>query len=126
MIYGILGTRCQHQEDIRSKARCCKALSIYLFCRCWCSDQHTATQSRMSSNSARKTFYRSSNGSLYPALHRLENRGWIASFWGTSENNRRARYYRLTAAGRKQLLEHTSRWDRLVRAVNQVLRPAEE
>src|SRR5438094_5847001 len=40
------------------------------------------------------------HGSLYPALHRLENRGWIASFWGTSENNRRARYYRLTAAGR--------------------------
>ena len=66
------------------------------------------------------------HGSLYPALHRLENRGWIASFWGTSENNRKARYYRLTAAGRKQLLEHTSRWDRLVRAVNRVLRPAEE
>jgi DNA-binding PadR family transcriptional regulator len=46
--------------------------------------------------------------------------------FGTSENNRKARYYRLTAAGRKQLLEHTSRWDRLVRAVNRVLRPAEE
>src|SRR5450631_72434 len=57
------------------------------------------------------------HGSLYPALHRLELRGWIASFWGTSENNRRARYYRLTAAGRKQLAEQTSRWDRLVRAV---------
>ena len=66
------------------------------------------------------------HGSLYPALHRLEDRGWIASFWGTSENNRRARDYRLTAAGRKQLGEETSRWDRLVRAVNQVLRPAEE
>jgi transcriptional regulator len=66
------------------------------------------------------------HGSLYPALHRLENRDWIASFWGTSENNRKARYYRLTAAGRRQLLEHTSRWDRLVRAVNRVLRPAEE
>jgi PadR family transcriptional regulator PadR len=66
------------------------------------------------------------HGSLYPALHRLESRGWIASFWGTSENNRKARYYRLTAAGRRQLLKHTSRWGRLVRAVNQVLRPAEE
>jgi PadR family transcriptional regulator len=66
------------------------------------------------------------HGSLYPALHRLENRAWIVSFWGTSENNRKARYYRLTAAGRKQLLEHTSRWERLVRAVNRVLRPAEE
>jgi transcriptional regulator len=65
------------------------------------------------------------HGSLYPALHRLENRGWIASFWGTSENNRKARYYRLTQRGRKQLMEHTSRWDRLVRAVNRVLRPAE-
>ncbi len=66
------------------------------------------------------------HGSLYPALHRLEMRGWIASFWGTSENNRRARYYRLTAIGRRQLAEQTGRWDRLVRAVNHVLRPAPE
>jgi PadR family transcriptional regulator len=66
------------------------------------------------------------HGSLYPALHRLEDRGWIASFWGTSENNRKARYYRLTAMGRKQLSEETSRWERIVRAVNQVLRPAEK
>ena len=66
------------------------------------------------------------HGSLYPALHRQEDRGWIASFWGTSENNRKARYYRLTAAGRKQLIEQTSRWDRLVRAVNRVLSPAAE
>ncbi len=66
------------------------------------------------------------HGSLYPALHRLEMRGWIASFWGTSENNRRARYYRLTATGRRQLAAQTGRWDRLVRAVNQVLRPAPE
>ena len=66
------------------------------------------------------------HGSLYPALHRLEDRGWIASFWGTSESNRRARYYRLTATGRKQLSVETSRWERVVRAVNRVLRPAEE
>jgi transcriptional regulator len=66
------------------------------------------------------------HGSLYPALHRLEDRGWIASFWGTSENNRKARYYRLTATGRKQLLEQTNRWERLTRAVNRILRPAEE
>jgi PadR family transcriptional regulator PadR len=65
------------------------------------------------------------HGSLYPALHRLETRGWIASFWGTSENNRKARYYRLTAAGRKQLEAQMNNWDRLVRAVNRVLRPAE-
>jgi transcriptional regulator len=48
------------------------------------------------------------HGSLYPALHRLEDRGWIASFWGTSENNRRARYYRLTPAGRRQLAHQTT------------------
>ena len=65
------------------------------------------------------------HGSLYPALHRLEDRGWIASFWGTSENNRRARYYRLTAVGRAQLATQTSQWDQIVRAVNRVLRPAE-
>ena len=65
------------------------------------------------------------HGSLYPALHRLEDRGWIASFWGTSENNRRARYYRLTPAGRKQLAHQTSRWEELVRAINRVLRPEE-
>jgi transcriptional regulator len=65
------------------------------------------------------------HGSLYPALHRLEDRGWIASFWGTSENNRKARYYRLTASGRKQLNVEMGRWERVVRAVNQVLRPAE-
>ena len=65
------------------------------------------------------------HGSLYPALHRLEDRGWIASFWGTSENNRRARYYRLTPRGRAQLAEQTSRWDEIVRAINRILRPAE-
>ena len=66
------------------------------------------------------------HGSLYPALHRLEDRRWIASFWGTSENNRKARYYRLTPTGRKQLTEQTGRWDRLVSAVNRVLRQATE
>src|ERR1700693_1843566 len=66
------------------------------------------------------------HGSLYPALHRLEDRGWIASFWGTSENNRKARYYRLTRTGRKALSQQASRWDELVRAINRVLRPASE
>lgn len=63
------------------------------------------------------------HGSLYPALHRLEDRGWISSFWGLSENNRKARFYRLTAKGRRQLVAQTNRWDALVRAVNRVLRP---
>jgi len=66
------------------------------------------------------------HGSLYPALHRLEDRGWMASFWGTSENNRKARYYRLTAAGRKQLVAQTGRWEQLVAAIGRVLNPAPE
>ena len=66
------------------------------------------------------------HGSLYPALHRLEDRGWIASFWGTSENNRKARYYRLTRAGRKELAQQHGRWQQLVRAINRVLKPVME
>jgi len=61
-------------------------------------------------------------GSLYPALHRIEQAGWISSDWGTSENNRRAKYYRLTALGRKQLAREEENWDRLTRAVAKVLR----
>ena len=64
------------------------------------------------------------HGSLYPALHRLQNRGWIASFWGTSENNRRAKYYRLTPEGKKQLAAQTSRWEQLVKAIGRILNPA--
>jgi PadR family transcriptional regulator, regulatory protein PadR len=60
-------------------------------------------------------------GSLYPALHRLEYRGWIRAQWGASENNRRARFYSLTAAGRKQLNAELENWDRLTGAVNLVL-----
>jgi PadR family transcriptional regulator len=63
-------------------------------------------------------------GSLYPALHRLEHRGWIESEWGDSENNRKAKYYRLTRAGRKQLEVETSNWERLAAAVAQVLENA--
>src|SRR2546428_3997446 len=66
------------------------------------------------------------HGSLYPALHRLQNRGWIASFWGTSENNRKAKYYRLTTEGRKQLASQTSRWQQVVRAIGSILNPATE
>jgi transcriptional regulator len=64
-------------------------------------------------------------GSLYPALQRLQLQGLVTSEWGQSANNRRARYYRLTPQGRAQLLEQTSRWDEIVRAVGRVLRPAE-
>ena len=60
-------------------------------------------------------------GSLYPALHRLEHQGWIQAEWGASENNRRAKYYSLTKAGRKQLSAETSKWSRLSAAVNLIL-----
>lgn len=66
------------------------------------------------------------HGSLYPALHRLEDQGLIVSFWGTSQNNRKAKYYRLSAAGRKYLVQERSRWELLVRAVSRVLGPALE
>lgn len=63
-------------------------------------------------------------GSLYPALRRLEERGWIAADWGTSDNNRRARFYTLTAAGRKQLTQETASWEEFVLAVTRVLQTA--
>ena len=65
-------------------------------------------------------------GSLYPALQRLQIQGWIASEWGHSVNNRRARYYRLTAAGRKQLERKVSEFDKLLKAIGSVMRPASE
>ena len=60
-------------------------------------------------------------GSLYPALHRLEHQGWISAEWGSSENNRQARFYRLTRRGHKQLAEETENWQRLSGAVAQIL-----
>ena len=66
------------------------------------------------------------HGSLYPALHRLEKEGWLASEWRPSEANRRAKYYRLTAAGKRQLSKEQSHWEKLVRTIARVMRPAEE
>jgi PadR family transcriptional regulator PadR len=60
-------------------------------------------------------------GSLYPALHRLQHRGWVSSYWGASENNRKAKFYKLTAAGRKQLTAETNRWRMVVAAIGRVL-----
>ena len=62
-------------------------------------------------------------GSLYPALYRLEQQGWIAAEWGASEHNRRAKYYRLTKLGRRQLEEETENWNRLASAVARILEP---
>ena len=61
-------------------------------------------------------------GALYPALHRLEVRGWLRSRWGSSENNRRAKFYRLSALGRRELERETDRWDQLAGAVSRVMR----
>jgi transcriptional regulator len=71
-------------------------------------------------------FFQVEQGSLYPAMNRLEDRGWVDSYWATSENNRRARYYRLTPKGRRQLEHEASRWGQLVRAIGLVMRPVEE
>jgi PadR family transcriptional regulator, regulatory protein PadR len=65
-------------------------------------------------------------GSLYPALHRLIKRGWISAEEGTSENNRRAKFYRLTAKGRRQLAVETRKWDKLAGAIARILRPSEQ
>jgi len=65
-------------------------------------------------------------GSLYPALHRLIKRGWIAAQEGLSENNRRAKFYRLTPRGRKQLQIETTKWEKLARAIGRILKPAGE
>jgi PadR family transcriptional regulator PadR len=64
------------------------------------------------------------DGSLYPALYRMEERGWISSDWGMSENNRRAKFYKLTRAGRKQLEAESVNWDRISQAINRILRTA--
>jgi len=66
------------------------------------------------------------HGALYPALQRLEQRGWISAKWGTSSNNRKARFYSLTAAGRRQLVAETAKWKRLVTAIGRVLGPEAE
>jgi len=66
------------------------------------------------------------HGALYPALQRLEARGWISAEWGTSTNNRKARFYTLTKAGRKQLVQETTQWRRLASAIGRVLGPESE
>jgi transcriptional regulator len=68
--------------------------------------------------------FRVNQGSLYPALHRLEQEGWIASEWGESENNRRAKYYKLTPAGRRQLAAEERNWERVAGAVARILQTA--
>src|SRR2546423_11304450 len=65
-------------------------------------------------------------GSLYPALHRLQHRGWVTSYWGTSENNRKAKFYQLTLAGKKQLSAERQRWRHVVAAIGRVLGEATE
>ena len=63
------------------------------------------------------------HGSLYPALQRLQRHGWVTSQWGTTENNRQAKYYSLTASGRRQLVREANKWERLTRAIARVMQP---
>jgi PadR family transcriptional regulator, regulatory protein PadR len=72
-----------------------------------------------------KEVLRVQQGSLYPALHRLEKRGWLAADWGESENGRQAKFYKLSAKGRKQLQAEESNWDRLAQAVTQIMQTAQ-
>jgi transcriptional regulator len=71
-----------------------------------------------------RDLFQPNQGSLYPALHRLEDQGWIRAEWGISEHNRRARFYRLTAAGRRQLIQELESWETFVAAVSRIMREA--
>jgi PadR family transcriptional regulator PadR len=73
-----------------------------------------------------EAFLQVEQGSLYPALNRLEDRGWVDSYWATSENNRRARYYALTPKGRRQLQQESEQWRQIVHAIGLVMRPIED
>jgi len=88
-------------------------------------DAHGYTIARLIGQRSR-AFLQVEQGSLYPALNRLEDRSWIDSYWATSENNRRARFYRLTPKGRRQLQLESDQWLELVRAIGLVMRPVEE
>jgi PadR family transcriptional regulator PadR len=73
-----------------------------------------------------EAFLKVEQGSIYPALNRLEDRGWVESYWATSENNRRAPFSRLTSKGRRQLRQESEQWARVVKAIGLVMRPVEE
>jgi transcriptional regulator len=73
-----------------------------------------------------EAFLQVEQGSLYPALNRLEDRGWVDSYWAISENNRRARYYALTPKGRRQLQQESEQWRQIVHAIGLVMRPIED
>ena len=83
-------------------------------------DAHGHTIAKIIERSSEE-FLQVEQGSLYPALHRLEDRGWVASYAGPSENNRKAKFYRLTAAGRRRLTAEASRWQQMARAIGLVL-----
>jgi transcriptional regulator len=74
-------------------------------------------------NAASHAAFKVETGSMYPALHRLEQRGWVAAEWKISDNKQRARYYKLTAAGRKQLASEQSRWSQFVEAMAALMKP---
>ena len=85
-----------------------------------CGDAHGHTIAKVIEHTS-EDLLEVEQGSLYPALHRLEDRRWVSSYWGASENNRKAKFYRLTAKGRKQLVHETSRWRQMIRAIGLVM-----
>src|ERR1700730_13878805 len=89
--------------------------SLYLCLPC------SATASCCASSRTRKTGWKIQQGSLYPALYRLERQGWIASEWGESENKRKAKYYRLTTAGKRRLQNETEKWNRMANVIAGIL-----
>jgi transcriptional regulator len=85
-----------------------------------CGDAHGHTIAKVIEHTS-EDLLEVEQGSLYPALHRLEDRKWVSSYWGSSENNRKAKFYRLTAEGRKQLVRETRRWRQMTRAIGLVM-----
>ena len=111
----IEGTKCRHPRNF------CKARWTCSFCRRWQHGEMHGWGVAQRIQQVSKDVLQIGQGSLYPALHRLEYKGWIRSDWGNSENNRRAKFYSLTRAGKKRLETELEDWDRLSAAVALVL-----
>src|SRR6201991_2111869 len=95
-------------------------LDMMILCTLVAGDAHGHTIAKVIERSSEDVL-EVEQGSLYPALHRLEDRGWVSSYWGASENNRKAKFYQLTAAVKRQLVRETNRWQQMARAIGLVM-----
>src|ERR1700752_5186683 len=95
-------------------------LDMMILCTLVAGDAHGHTIAKVIERSSEDVL-EVEQGSLYPALHRLEDRGWVSSYWGASENNRKAKFYRLTPAGKKQLRSEVGRWRQMAKAIALVM-----